>query len=218
MTTERAVISVLIPTRGRPENLRASIDSCYALAAHPERVEVIVGADLDDPCLPEIVDIASEYDAVLWVSDVRYGYPRLHEYFNGLARRARGAWLIHWNDDSEMRTRGWDDLLCDAPPVAVQFLRIDERPTADPTFPVTSRAVYEAMGHLSLNAHCDAWISDVSWWAGCQVQRDDIVIKHHLLADQTARERTDEMTPFKGPEQTALRAKDIAAVKALLGK
>jgi hypothetical protein len=213
---EVKVISVLIPTRSRPTNLRASIASCYALANHPERVEVMVGVDGDDPLLSQVLAACDGWSIKILRAPKRYGYKHLYEYFNRLAAASKGAWLINWNDDAEMLTQGWDDLLCDAPEVAVQFLRRDEIKEADPTLPVTSRNIFEAMGHLSLNGHCDAWISDVSYWAGCQVVRNDIAFRHHCLADQTARERCDDMPWFKGPEQTALRAKDIEAVKVLV--
>ena len=210
------IISVLIPARARPANLQAAIDSCIQLAKHPDRVEVLVALDKDDPQLRLMTEVAKSRSARSFVSEVRHGYLHLYRYFNKLATASKGDWLVIWNDDSEMLTQGWDDLLVDAPEVAVQFLRRDVLKTADPTFPVTSRNIFEAMGHLSLNGHCDAWISDVSWWAKCQVTRDNIVLRHHCLADQTAGERCDDMPRFKGPEQTALRAKDIEAVKVLV--
>lgn len=213
-------ISILIPTRGRPGNLKASIDASLQLAAHPERVEIMLGADLDDAFLEDIRNLAEAYapNTRIEVFRERYGYEGLYVYFNRLAELSKGAWLLNWNDDTEFVTQGWDTLLCEAPPVAVQFFRRDVLESADPTFMATSRNIYEAMGHLSLNAHCDAWISDVSHWAGCQVIRNDIVFRHHCLADKTARERCDDMPRFKGPLQTALRKIDIGKVKALVEK
>lgn len=214
------IVSALYPARGRPYALHRSTRSLLDLAAHPERVELLFAFDADDPQLASemgiVASLGARYPAsrLVTVIGARRGYARLHEYFNELAALSRGAWLLHWNDDTDMVTPGWDDLLFTAPPVSVQLLRRDVCATADPTFPATGRPVYEAMGHLSLNAHCDAWVSDVSWWAGCQVLRNDIVFTHHCMADQTARERVDDMPRFKGPEQTAERARDIERVKA----
>jgi len=38
---EKAVISVLLPTRGRREVLRKSLDSLVSKATHPERIEIL---------------------------------------------------------------------------------------------------------------------------------------------------------------------------------
>lgn len=214
------VVSALYPARGRPYALRRSALAFLTLAARPERVELLFRFDADDPHLQAemgaLSSVAREFprSRVVVIVGERFGYVRLYEYFNELATISRGAWLLQWNDDTHILTPRWDELLFEAPPVSVQLLRRDVCETADPTFPATGRPVYEAMGHISLNAHCDAWVSDVSWWAKCQVLRNDIVFHHDCLADQTAGERVDDMDRFKGPEQTALRAVDIERVKA----
>lgn len=218
--TKSPRVSVICPARGRPEYLRSAVDSLLSRAAHPEQVELLFRFDEDDPSLAQEIDACFAIDpcdrTVISVGP-RHGYVGLYRYYNELSAMARGEWLLLWNDDTTMVTDGWDDLLLEGPQNTVQFLRVDSKPEADPTFPATHRGVYEAMGHLSLNAHCDAWISDVSWWAGCQVLRNDIVFHHHLLADETAQGRVDDMPRFKGPEQVAVRAIDIERVKALHG-
>ena len=90
-----------------------------------------------------------------------------------------------------MLTRGWDELLCEAPPFSVQFPRRDIVANADPTLPVVGRKIYEAMGHLSKNAYCDAWISDISAFAGTSITRNDIVFVHHRLNDATMKAQND---------------------------
>ena len=213
-------VSVLYPARGRPYALHRSAAASLDRAARPDRVELLFRFDADDPQLASemgvIASLARRYphSRLLAITGERHGYVGLHDYFNELAAVSRGAWLLQWNDDTDILTPAWDDLLFQAPPVSVQLLRRDVCATADPTFPATGRPVYEAMGHISLNGHCDAWVSDVSWWAGCQVIRNDIVFAHHCMADQTARDRVDDMDRFKGAEQTAVRAGDIERVKA----
>src|SRR3990172_13000454 len=43
------LISLIVPTRARVEKLRQFLDSLAATTAKPERVEVILVADQDDP-------------------------------------------------------------------------------------------------------------------------------------------------------------------------
>ena len=46
--TKPAVISILLPTRGRRETLRKSLNSLVSKAKHPERLEILFGVDEDD--------------------------------------------------------------------------------------------------------------------------------------------------------------------------
>lgn len=215
------MISMLLPARGRTANLYASVDSVYSLASHPENVEVLVRMDDDDKCLQDeqvvLADIAKHVGRDLVRVEVgpRLGYARMHEYYNDLAARARGDWLFIWNDDIEMLTEGWDEKIADAPLFSVQFPRRDMRDTTDYTLPVVGRPVYESVGHLSLNAYCDAWISDVSAFAGTSVIRNDVVFLHHRLDDETLREQagaSSEWAKFVTEEQRALRRCDMEKI------
>jgi hypothetical protein len=42
------------------------------------------------------------------------GYDSLHEYYNELASKATGDWLMLWNDDAVMETEGWDEKIGNA--------------------------------------------------------------------------------------------------------
>lgn len=214
---------MLLPARGRPAHLRESIDSVFDLAAKPDDVEVLVRLDDNDPHLTEELQVLGSYPMaakVLVDSGERLGYSRMHEYYNQLAALgfSHGAeWLFLWNDDITMITRHWDVILREAPLFAVQFPRRDITKTTDYTLPVVGRPIYEALGHLSMNAYCDAWISDYSAFAGTSVVRDDIVFLHHRLNDDTLKEQADggrEWHKFTEAEQMRMRRADMDAVIA----
>ena len=44
----RPLISLVVPTRGRPAQLRRMLDSVARTGAHPERIEVVLVVDSDD--------------------------------------------------------------------------------------------------------------------------------------------------------------------------
>lgn len=211
-------ISILLPARGRPKNLKTSVGSLFDLAAKPDEVEVIVILDDDDSCLREEMGILrdNKYADNIQVSiDKRLGYSAMHRYYQQCVDAARGDWLFMWNDDIDMVTKGWDDLTRDAPAFCVQFPRRDIVATTDYTLPVVGRPVYEAIGHYSMNAYCDAWISDYSAFAGTSVIRDDIVFTHHRLADQTLADQADggkEWHKFTQDEQLKMRRADMEKV------
>ena len=216
-------ISMLLPARARPTNLRTSVASLFRLAADPSCVEVLLRLDDDDPHLADELRILGEMrrefdlsaDRIVAWTGPRLGYPKMHHYYNGLAERARGDWLFIWNDDIDMVSAGWDRLLLDAPLFSVQFPRRDIAKTTDYTLPVVGRPWYSALGHLSMNAYCDAWISDVSAFAGTSIVRDDIEFVHHRLDDDTLRAQANgntEWAKFTADEQRAMRRADLAKI------
>lgn len=212
-------ISMLLPARGRPENLRASVASVFDLAADPDRVEVLIRLDDDDRHiaaeLRALRDLGGMGTRILVETGARLGYAQMHGYYNGLAARALGEWLYLWNDDIEGLTPRWDDLLRDAPPFSVQWPRRDITTTTDFTLPVLGRPVYDAIGHVSVNAYCDAWIADCSGYAGASIIRDDIAFVHHRLNDETLVQQQDgnvEWSKFSAEEQLALRRADRDAI------
>ena len=216
-------ISMLLPARGRPANLKASVESVFRLATEPDRVELLVRLDDCDPHLEAELDIletckSPEHGAIRVFRGPRLGYAQMHQMYNVLARIGRGDWLFLWNDDIEMVTKGWDVLVREAPVYSIQFARRDITATTDYTLPIVGRPVFNALEfHLSMNAYVDAWLVDVAASAGVAVARDDIVFTHHRLNDQTLNEQNDggrAWGEFNAEAMTALRRADLEKVIA----
>lgn len=179
------MISVLIPSRGRPEQLRKSLDSLYDNLSAGAELQVIVRVDLDDEILRD--SMVHFINATLYLGP-RLGYARMHDYYNELAYYARGEHFLIWNDDTEMLTKDWDALLLSDKTKAnkVQFIRRDTKEKADDTFPLVPRWVFEAMGHFSLHCYVDTWLSAVAAMSDIRVFRNDVVFHHHRLGDDTS--------------------------------
>lgn len=224
-------ISMLLPARGRPANLRTSVQSVFDLAADPDSVEVLVRLDDDDPHLREELAILEGHEAreVLVGVGPRLGYARMNDYYDALAAQARGDWIFFWNDDTDMVTRAWDELTRQCPLYSVQFPRRDTIPAesrpgydgplySDYTFPVLGRPVLEALdGNMSKNPYCDAWLSDVSGFAGTSVVRPDVVFTHHRLNDQTLADQAGagkQWQQFSAEQQKAMRIEAMQKVMA----
>lgn len=105
---------------------------------------------------PELVEVLTN-------DDVR-GYSKMHEYFNEMAARSTGDWLMLWNDDAVMLEQGWDEKIRHAG----QGLKILNFTGEMNVFPAVHRSVYEAIGHIALNAHCDTWLQVIS--RECQIE------------------------------------------------
>ena len=106
-------ISVIVPTRDRPELLRRTLD-CLAPGTQtlaPDRYEVIVSDDARPPTVsPTAAPLASSHPWVRRVEGPARG-PAANR--NAGARAARGAWLAFTDDDTEPR-RDWLEALAKA--------------------------------------------------------------------------------------------------------
>lgn len=152
------LISVLCPSRGREASLRESAASLLGRAADPGGVEVLAAVDPDDS--DRYAAAGGPAGVRIWTAPERYGYARLHEYLNHLVTLASGDWLLNWNDDARMLTRGWDEVIAAQDP-AVLWLQANHHPGAS-MFPAWPRAWAQALGHVSPVPHVDTYLQ----WLG----------------------------------------------------
>ena len=163
------LISILLPTRGRTDQLDRSISSLIDRADSPESIQWLLGFDNDDletynwfakNTLPKIVESGGRYTCM---SFNPIGYVKLHEYVNGLAAKALGNWFVFWNDDAVMKTTGWDtEIISHTGEFCLQaFDTHNKHPYS--IFPIVPREWYELIGHLSLHQLNDAWLSQIAW-------------------------------------------------------
>jgi GT2 family glycosyltransferase len=213
-------VSVLLPSRGRPDSLRASVESLRKRASFPELLEILVGADPDDDATHAT---CADLGVTALVASQRYGYSELHRYFNELAEAATGEWLLLWNDDATMLTDRWDEVLAAVPAnVLVADLQSQHSPRLV-CFPAVRQRAVEAVGGFSPHTpHADTYWQQIGRATGrmaavpIQVfhDRDDITGGHQ---DQTRAEgkagyRPDEF--FSPPVQTAIK-EDTGKVRDL---
>ena len=168
--TEHAVISVLLPTRGRREVLRKSLDSLVSKAKHPERLEILFGVDEDDQSVidyikEEIAEDLKEVGIEARASIFKpLGYENLHIYVNTLAGAATGEWMFFWNDDCLMVSEGWDEVI-DQYNGQFKLLGPKDNHNGHPyaILPIVPRDWFILMGHLSQNTQNDAWLSHIAY-------------------------------------------------------
>ncbi|MFI1485760.1 glycosyltransferase family 2 protein [Streptomyces sp. NPDC020747] len=212
------LITVLLPSRGRPTALAESVGSLLDLADQPNRIQIRIAADPDDPGtrnteLPQ--------QATIWTAPERYGYSRLHEYVNRLAEQADGDWLMLWNDDARILTAGWDTAVARRQPT-VLWPHSNDIPTCN-TFPIWPRIWTDRLGHVSLSPHCDSWIQYLGQ-ALDRHERVDVEILHDRADltgghdDQTRAESSVgyRTADYGSPVMEAARAADVATLRALL--
>lgn len=161
-------ISILLPTRGRTETLKRSINSLLHSCTDAGCIEFLLAFDTDDTASYEyfcdniaekIKSTGAKYTCMGFAP---LGYANLHKYVNKLAQYASGRWLLFWNDDAVMQTKNWDGFITETNKfVLLRMLTHNEHPYA--IFPVVPKKWVEVVGHLSLHQLNDAWISQVAY-------------------------------------------------------
>jgi hypothetical protein len=155
-----------------------SIDSLLDNASAPHVVEILIAVDPDEQRYWRACAFSG---GSVWAAPERFGYARLHEYYNFLASKARGEWLMLWNDDARMRTAGWDDIIHGSAglqysPMSVLWPQVNHAEGGN-LFPVWPRWWADTMGYVSLASNIDVWVSEIARRLGVE-QRIPVEIFH----------------------------------------
>ena len=175
-TTNKPNISVLLPSRGRTEQLKRSLDSLISTADDPSKIEFLLAFDNDDTesskyfveqIAPGLSALGCQYKVFEFV---RLGYTRLNEYLNALGKSAQADWWVFWNDDAIMLDSGWDTaILVQEDRFCIQaFDTHNKHPYS--IFPIVPKAWFDLLGHLSQHPLNDAYISQIAWILDIMVQ------------------------------------------------
>lgn len=163
------MISLLCPTRGRPQRL-AQMIQCVKLTSDVKQIELCLYIDDDDLTYDGKMD---EAFAGLPNLQVIRGERTCHsDYWNILAKTAKGELFMMMGDDVAMRTNGWDAM------VQTFFASKDDpfwlvfgddgcpNGKTFATHPIVHRRWYEVVGYFSgpgfSGDFADAWPQDLA--------------------------------------------------------
>lgn len=213
-------VSVLLPSRCRPESLQRSVESLRLSASDSASLSFLVAYDSDDE---ETGERARALGAHAVRFPDRHGYSKLHLYYNRLAELANGDWLFLWNDDALMQTTDWDVAFRQFDPDSVVVLSPSSTGVGHSMccFPAMSRALYSCLGHMSLSCHVDSWLQDLAMATGILFRlpvdvfhdRFDFTGGHNdqTWLESSAGYQTEE---FYSPHMQSLLQIDISKVRA----
>lgn len=184
-------VSVLVPTRQRPERLRAMIASFEETTRGVEdSVELVFRVDEDDDTTLRVLlaplryDVTIDYDVII---GPRYnGYASMPAFFNEMARNSTGDVLLLGNDDMLFKTPGWPNQVLSAAnqhPDGVFVLGYSTFNATHYPFSTISRRVVEHVGffwppHVFWG---DIFWRDVMGAFGRTVMLSDVEIEHRWV-------------------------------------
>lgn len=159
-------LTAIIAQRGHPEKLFTFMEELIRITHDPASVEVLVVIDDNDPELIGVHKIFQDRfkQFSLKFHIVPQSEHQSKDYWNYLAKRARGRWIIPICCDNKIHTDKWDKVICDKMEQAALKFGDDfligltkdniKRRNEDPVFPnfschpVMSKEYVEKMGHM----------------------------------------------------------------------
>jgi hypothetical protein len=103
-------ISILVPTRNRPQGIKELCESIFTTADNPNTVEVLIYFDLDDSHIPECLEYFKEL-STKYIDPIKTIIgPKLilSDYPNKLLQIASSDVFLNSADDVRYKTQGWD--------------------------------------------------------------------------------------------------------------
>jgi hypothetical protein len=150
-----ADLIVLVPSRGRPQNIERLWTAIKATAAEP--VHLFVRTDDDEPAYPFLEDVIYHRGPRL----------RLGATYNEMAERvaSKYLYLALWNDDHLPTTPGWDVAMKRAisGPFGVAYAPDGNWERGElPTAPIVTSNMFDALGWVCLPG-LTHWFVDNVW-------------------------------------------------------
>lgn len=223
------MISLLLPSRGRPFNVQRLAESALTHAADPDDIELIVYIDNDDysyigRVFPPQVTIYKTQRTLL------------SNYWNMAYDKARGPIYMHCGDDIVFQTEGWDDKVKAAferyPDKIALIFGDDGDPNKDKNFGTHSfihKNWVDAVGYFVppyfSSDFNDTWLNEVADMIG-RKEQIDILTEHMHFAfqkgelDLTHAERLvrhwKDNTPALYEEKAAERIADAEKLRKVM--
>jgi len=175
------LVSILIPSRGRFDELLKAIQSIISTTKKLQDIEIIIRFDDDDDSsLNRLGELPTAKVDINTMIGTRHGYIALHKYVNEMCAEAKGRFLFMFDDDCIISTKNWDNIVRKHLGEIVCL-----NPNQDGTgkganlFPIISREIYEITGHFSLSTHVDSWQQLVSRYADIEIKVPEFIIMHN---------------------------------------
>ena len=202
-------ISILTPTRNRPNNCDRFIKSLYETTQYTGTLELLFYVDSDDPAKDIYKEIEERWQNNFWRVEFVIGEPMsVSKSWNIIAKKSLGDIMIMGNDDLVYKTVRWDSKLMAKlieldNPYYLTWFNDGINGNRHCAFPVISREWYEALGYFSPGVfnfgYNDTWVYDIAKRVGKLNYMSEILVEHlHFsvgksnMDDTYARNRTQE--------------------------
>jgi len=189
----KPLISVILPSRKRPEFLNEVLYSIYSLAdlSNPN-FEIIVKVDFDDlETLQYINNWSNEYENLYFiVSSRKQGFLNLVDFLEDMIDLSKGKYILGANDDMLFKTQNWNTVL---------ESRLTEFKIYFPyvngyreSFWCIPKELYTTLGHIAHHNQTDTYLNWLGQVLGIIEYIDDVELYHYFdYKDETQDDKMD---------------------------
>lgn len=191
-------ISLLLPTRERPQKFQRMIKSLIITCNNLSRIQLLILVDTDDKNINEYKSIIHDYSKKLNIFFFVKDFKTHAQRNNFLAKKSYGDLLFPINDDMIFVSNNWDNYL------DIEFSKvITDKPFClwidagnrykyfHCDFPIVNRKWYEVLGYIGSEFfnfwYLDRWICELSTRSNRYLLTYKIVVKQfsaHSLKDE----------------------------------
>ena len=208
------MISILTPTRNRPDNCQRFIKSIYQTTKNIGNIELLFYVDSDDPSIGAYMSLQQHcYDEFPGFPRVQFNFgdpQSVCDSWNLMAKDCMGDVIIMGNDDLIYRTPNWDiklikELSTIKDNIYCAWVNDGINGERHCAFPIISRKWVETLGYCFAPAgtfnfgYNDTWVYHIGILLGRLKYIPDILVEHmHFskgkaeMDDTYARNRTQE--------------------------
>ena len=103
--------SVILPVRNNIAGLKVALGAFQLFTAQPDKFEIHLLVDADDPDANKYIKLISEYRLQIFINIVQPTDNFSDGYYNHALQFCRGTNIMAWNDDCYMQTNDWDNIV-----------------------------------------------------------------------------------------------------------
>lgn len=182
------MISLICPTRSRPDKLKRMWQSALKTAVYPEKLFLHMGIDQDEVPLYSAVGLKEQYKAYIMQD---WGVVHSINMMSIEALKSDARLFMIACDDTIFATPGWDEALINhynalENKIHVYSMRDSRDPDGTP-HPVLTREYITAMGYLYpplfLHWYVDSWTAEIAKSCGVFTHLKDFELIHDKPSD-----------------------------------
>jgi len=188
-------ISVIHPSRNRPERANKVFQAMIKTADKPNNLQYIISIDNDETYKEKYQNICSDIlNPITLISDNRYCVGAIN---NG-AKASDGEILMVVSDDFDEWNQGWDTQIRNAMRGynCVMLKTNDGSQGWIATMPIMDRALYNKLGYIYnpeyLHMFVDTDLSSICDLMDCTIYRLDILFKHNHYTQLKNKDEVNE--------------------------
>ena len=186
------MLSIIFPTRNRPNNVIRFVDSIFATADSVKNIQLCIYIDDDDTAsVPALQQIAERIDTQALQGNLKIG----SHMYNELYRIATGDLFMFAADDIVFRTKGWDSIVTkkfDEHPDKILFVYGEDgfQHGRIGTHGFIHNNWIETVGYVLppklASSYTDEWVTELAVKAGRNCYMPELFIEHLHPAIGTA--------------------------------